>query len=197
MAEWIETYGVWAVLAGAVLEGEAVLIAAGYAVSQGYISGGPVLLAAALGATLGDHGWFTIGRLWGEPFIRRIPAVRRLHRRAAVWAQRWGRGAAFGLRFAYGLRTVIPLSLGAARFSRLNFFLLNALGAVAFAVVYLSLGFFFGEAAERVFAHVRARAPQVMVGVVLVGLGVWGVHEWRIFRGRSSDDPPPGEGDEG
>ena len=184
MAEWIGTYGVWAVFAGGIVEGEAVFIAAGYAVSQGYVAPGPALLAAVLGATLGDHGWYVAGRLWGGPLLRRVPAFRRVGGRAVLWARRWGRGAAFGLRFAYGLRSVLPLSLGAARFPPALFVPLNALGAVAFALVYLSLGYFFGEAAERLFVRVRGFAPQVVVTVVVVGLVVWGIREWSLFRGR-------------
>lgn len=184
MAEWIGAYGVWAVFAGGILEGEAVFIAAGYAVSQGYLPAGPALLAAVLGATAGDHGWYLAGRFWGTPLLRRVPAFRRVHGRAVLWARRWGRGAAFGLRFAYGLRSVLPLSLGAARFPPTLFVPLNALGSVAFALVYLTLGYFFGEAAERLFVRVRGFAPQVVVAVVLVGLVCWAIREWSLFRGR-------------
>lgn len=190
MAEWISAYGVWAVFAGGILEGEAVFIAAGYAVSQGYVAAGPALLAAVLGATLGDHGWYLAGRFWGTPLLRRLPGFRRLRGRAVLWARRWGRGAAFGLRFAYGLRSVLPLSLGAARFPPALFVPLNALGAAAFALVYLSLGYFFGEAAERLFVRVRGFAPQVVVAMVLVGLAVWAIREWSLFHAGGGEDRP-------
>jgi len=195
MAEWISEYGVWAVFAGGLFEGEAVFIAAGYAVSQGYVAAGPALLAAVLGATLGDHAWYLAGRLWGVPLLRRVPAFRRVHGRAVLWVRRWGRGAAFGLRFAYGLRSVLPLSLGAARFPPALFVPLNALGAAAFSLVYLSLGYFFGEAAERLFVRVRAFAPQVVVAVVVIGLVVWAIREWSLFHGRSAARPDAPDGD--
>lgn len=195
MAEWIGAYGVWAVFVGGMLEGEAVFIAAGYAVSQGYLAGGPALLAGVLGAAVGDLGWYMAGRLWGARLLRSVPAFRRLRGRAVLWARRWGRGAAFGLRFAYGLRSVLPLSLGAARFPPALFVPLNALGAVAFAAVYLSLGYFFGEAAERLFVRVRGHAPQVVVALVIVGICVWAIREWTLFHGRreadGSDAPDP------
>lgn len=184
MADWIGTFGLWAVLLGGIVEGEAVFIAAGYAVSQGYLSGGPALLAGALGATLGDHGWYLIGRLWGERLVGRVPALRRLRGRVEPWLRRWGRGAAFGLRFAYGLRSVLPLSLGAARFPPSLFVPANVVGAVAFAAVYLTLGYFFGEAAERVFVHVRGSAPRVAAAIAVAGLIVWAVREWFLFHER-------------
>ncbi len=184
MAEWIGAFGVWAVLLGGIVEGEAVFIAAGYAASQGYLSGGAALLAGALGATLGDHGWYLVGRLWGERLVRRVPALRRLRGRTESWLRRWGRGAAFGLRFAYGLRSVLPLSLGAARFPPALFVPANVLGAVAFAAVYLTLGYFFGEAAERVFTHVRGSALRVAAAIVAIGLITWAVREWFLFHDR-------------
>ncbi|MBD0321472.1 MAG: VTT domain-containing protein [Gemmatimonadetes bacterium] len=191
MAEWIRVFGVWAVLAGGIVEGEAVFIAAGYAVSQGYLSGGAALVAGALGATLGDHGWYLAGRIWGERLIRRVPALQRLRGRVAAWLERWGRGAAFGLRFAYGMRSVLPLSLGAARFPPALFVPANLLGAVVFAATYLSLGYFFGEAAERVFQRVAASAPRVAGAIVVVGMIAWGAREWWLFHDRKQQDGDP------
>ncbi len=100
------------------------------------------------------------------------------------WLRRWGRGAAFGLRFAYGLRSVLPLTLGAARFPPALFIPANVAGAVAFAGVYLSLGYFFGEAAERMFAHVRGSAPRVAAGITTVGMAAWAGREWWLFHER-------------
>jgi membrane protein DedA with SNARE-associated domain len=158
VAEWIHAYGFWAVFLGAVLEGEMVLIVAGYAVSQGLLPPAPTLAVAALGATLGDHGFFMVGRTWGTSLLRRSPRLRRLRAHAALLVRRWGRAAAFVLRFTYGLRGVLPLGLGAARFPPRLFIPFNVLGALTFACVYLSLGYFFGEAAEAVFARARGHA---------------------------------------
>ena len=55
--EWIRQYGLFAVFVGGVFEGEAVFIAAGYAVSQGYLPLAPTLFLAVLGGTPGDHAW--------------------------------------------------------------------------------------------------------------------------------------------
>lgn len=191
MAEWIRAYGVWAVLLGGVLEGEAVFIAAGYALSQGLLPPAPTLLAAAFGATAGDHGFYVVGRVWGPAVIRRWPALRRLRAHGTLLVRRWGRGAAFGMRFAYGLRGVLPLSLGAARFPPSLFVPFNVLGALVFAGGYLSLGYFFGEAAEQLFVRMRGYTPRVIVAIVVVGALAWLLREWRVFH------PRPGDGDDG
>lgn len=172
MAEWIQAYGLWAVLIGAVLEGEAVLIVAGYAVAQGLLPAGPTLLAAVLGATLGDHAFYLVGRTWGTALVRRSARLRRLRAHAVLQVRRWGRSAAFTLRFTYGLRAVLPLSLGAVRFPPGLFSPYNVLGALAFAVVYLTLGYLFGEAAQAVFTHVRGHLPIPLL-ILAVAAVIW------------------------
>ncbi|HEU4452116.1 MAG TPA: VTT domain-containing protein, partial [Longimicrobium sp.] len=173
MTELIHAYGVWAVLVGGVLEGEAVFLVAGYAASQGLLPAGPTLLAAVLGATLGDHGFYLVGRVWGPGVVRRSPRLRRLRAHGVLLVRRWGRGAAFGMRFAYGLRGVLPLSLGAARFPPALFVPFNLLGALAFACAYLGLGYVFGEAAEELFDTMRGHAPRIALSVVLLGAAAW------------------------
>src|SRR5690606_41771300 len=77
LASWLETYGLWFVLIGSILEGEGVMLAAGFAISQGYLPAAPVFALAVRGATLGDHAYFLIGRRWGGRVLRRVAPLRR------------------------------------------------------------------------------------------------------------------------
>jgi membrane protein DedA with SNARE-associated domain len=191
LAELIRAYGVWAVLVGGVLEGEAVFLAAGYAVSQGLLPSGPTLLAAVLGATLGDHAFYLAGRVWGPGLVRRSSRLRRLRAHGVLLVRRWGRGAAFGMRFAYGFRGVLSLSLGAARFPPALFVPFNLLGALVFACAYLGVGYFFGEAAEELFDTMRGYTPRVVLSVLLMGAAAWLAREWRIFHPRDHEPREP------
>jgi membrane protein DedA with SNARE-associated domain len=123
----------------------------------------------------------------GRGVVRRSSKLRRLLAHGTLLVRRWGRGAAFGMRFAYGLRAVLPLSLGAARFPPGLFVPFNLLGSLVFACAYLSAGYFFGEAAEQLFAGVRGYTPQVVLAVVLSGAIAWLVREWRLFHRRRSE----------
>ena len=58
--------GYLAILTGTVIEGETVLIAAGFAAQRGYLSLPLVLLAAWVGAASGDHFFFALGRCKGR-----------------------------------------------------------------------------------------------------------------------------------
>lgn len=180
MTEWIQTYGLWAVLLGAVLEGEAVLIVAGYAVAGGLLPAEATLVTAVLGATLGDHAFYLVGRTWGTALVHRVPRLRRLRAHAILHARRWGRPAAFVLRFAYGLRSVLPLGLGAARFRPRLFTPYNVLGALAFSVVYLGLGFLFGEAAHAILAQARGQVPVSLLMISVVAAFWFAVRALRL-----------------
>lgn len=186
-ADWIQAYGAWAVLLGGMLEGEAVFIAAGYAVSQGYLQPIPTFALAVLGASLGDQLFFAVGRLFGPRIIRAVPLLRRLRAHAVLQLRRWGRGAAFLTRFAYGLRIVLPITMGAARFPVRFFVPFNFLGALTFASLYLTLGYFFGEVMETVLAHMRGRELWILLGILAAGALAWVVREWWLIRTAPGD----------
>lgn len=185
---WLETYGLWAVFLGGIVEGETVFVAAGYAASQGYLSFAPALLLAFAGATLGDHLFYWTGRTWGAWLLRRVSGMRPLHARAVLLIRRWGRATAFAARFAYGLRAVVPMIMGSARFPALTFSTFNLLGSASFAGLYLSLGYFFGEAVEELLGKTRGEEWKVLAGIVAAGALIWLVREWRIFHPRKIPD---------
>jgi membrane protein DedA with SNARE-associated domain len=186
---WIEQYGYWAVLVGGILEGERVFVAAGYGLSQEYLRPLPTFLAAVAGGTLGDLAYYTLGRIYGARLIRAVPFLRRLRARAVLLLRRWGRATAFVTRFAYGLRIVLPLSIGAARLSWPVFLLFNLLGSVAFAATYLTLGYLFGETLEEVLGRLRGYEGRILLGLALAGAVFWAVREWRLVRSTEPGEP--------
>ncbi|CAN5721470.1 DedA family protein [soil metagenome] len=183
----IQTYGYWAVLFGTIFEGETILILAGYAVSRGYLEFFPVLLLAACGGAVGDFAYFMLGRRYGPRLIRRFPRLRRVRARAILVLRRWGRFTAFITRFAYGLRIVLPITMGAARMPRVLFVTFNLLGSFAFALLYLTLGYLFGEALQELLGRVRPYERWILLGVIVTGAVIWAVREWGLFRSSEAD----------
>lgn len=47
-----------------------------------------------------------------------------------------------GIRFAYGLRTVGPIIIGAAKVDPLKFFILNIIGGMLWGIIIVSAGYF-------------------------------------------------------
>lgn len=178
---WIDAYGYIGVLVGGILEGEVAFILSGYAASRGYLETGPTFLLAVAGGAIGDSFYYWLGRLRGPGLMRRFRFLRLLRARAVVFLRRWGRASAFLVRFAYGLRIVLPVTIGAARLRYPTFLLFNLLGSAVFAALYLSVGFLFGETAERILGSIGARERWIVMGVLGAGAIIWLVREWRLL----------------
>lgn len=188
---WIEKYGYLAVLLGALLEGETAFVLAGYAASRGYLELVPTYLTAVAGGMIADSTYYLIGRLNGRRLIRAFPSLRKPRARAVLLLRRWGRATAFLARFAYGLRIVLALSMGAAHMRVRTFFIFNMLGSLCFAALYLALGYLFGETVEELIRRVRPYDEWIIGGVVLAGAAIWAAREWKIFHPKPEEDIPP------
>lgn len=187
VAPYIQSYGYWAVFLGGLLEGETILILAGYSISRGYLDFLPVLLLATAGGVIGDFAYFSLGRRYGPGVIRRFPSLRRLRARGILIVRRWGRMTAFLTRFAYGLRVVLPMTMGASRMRPSLFLAFNTLGAFAFALFYLTLGYLFGEAVEELVGRVRPYERWIVLGVVVTGCILWMLRRWGLLRSSEAD----------
>jgi membrane protein DedA with SNARE-associated domain len=179
---WIESYGYLAVFVGSILEGETVLVLAGYSMSRGYLDPVPTFLLAVAGGTVGDSLYYWLGRRFGSRLMRSLAVPRPFRARAKMVLRRWGRQAAFTTRFAYGLRVALPLLIGTTRMPIFLFHAFNLAAAVIFAVLYLGLGFLFGEAVQEVLGRVRPYESRILLGIACLGAIFWIVREYRIFR---------------
>ena len=85
----------------------------------------------------------------------------------------------FFFRFLYGLRTVAPFVIGMSPVSVKKFILLNASGALVWAVAVGSGGYLFGHALEIFIGKIKHYEVQVFALIALLGLFVWTVHFYR------------------
>ena len=163
---FIATYGVFVVFVGAALEGETMVVLAGFLAHQGVIDVRAVAIAAFAGSFLGDEAWFRAGRKFADrPFIAR---QRRRPLFAAALARVEAHPVAFILafRFLYGLRTVSPLAIGASQVPFRLFMVLNAISAAVWAVLITAIGWFFGQTAEMALGRMDAVEHKVLAGLV-------------------------------
>jgi membrane protein DedA with SNARE-associated domain len=135
LGTWISTYGYFAVAVGCLFEGETAVILGAFAAVSGYLQMPGIVIAAFVGGVIGDNIWFWLGRRLGRPFILRHSVWRRKARRAERLARRHGTVTILSIRFLYGLRSVTPFVLGAVRVHPLKFLLLEAISALAWALL--------------------------------------------------------------
>ena len=119
-----------------ILPAEGAVTAAGVLAGQGHLSLGAVMLAAGLGAFVGDNVAYWIGRVAGRPLVMRVLRGR-TDRLESVEAQFSTRGGTFIIvgRFIPGGRTAV--SVGARRvlhFSWPRFLAFDALAACIWAI---------------------------------------------------------------
>jgi len=172
---------------GLVVPGETLTIFAGFLVSAGVIDLTPTIVAAALGATLGDSIGYEMGRRLGRPWLLRHGGRIGLHgpRLAQVDAlfERHGGKTVVLARFIGFLRALAPFVAGASRMPYPRFLVFNVVGASAWAVACVMLGYALGESwwmAERWIGRAG-----LIAGTVIVGLFVLWLYRARRRRARS------------
>jgi membrane protein DedA with SNARE-associated domain len=79
-------------------------------------------------------------------------------------------------RFLYGLRTLAPFVIGMSPVSFKKFILLNAAGALVWAVAVGSGGYLFGHALEIFVGKIKHYEVKVFAMIALIGLFVRTVH---------------------
>jgi membrane protein DedA with SNARE-associated domain len=167
-ASLIREFGYLAVFVGTFLEGETILVVAGFAAYEAYLELPLVILFAFLGSLLGDQLYFFIGRYKGRSLLKkyrswepRVNRFRNLMDRHNTWF-------ILIFRFLYGLRTVAPFAIGLSNVSLKKFIVLNLISAAIWAVTLGVLGYFFGQVLEVVLHDIKKYELIIMVGLFIV-----------------------------
>lgn len=175
----IARYGYAAIVIGTFLEGETILVLAGFAAHRGYLDLYAVIGCAFTGSLLGDQIFFHLGRHKGPELLQRRPGWKSAAQRVLAAMERHQNLLILGFRFIYGLRTVTPIILGSSRVSTLRFLALNTLGALAWAIVIALLGYFLGEAAQAFLGDLRRYEEVLFAGLAGAGILAWLIHRTR------------------
>lgn len=170
LPDLIETYGYAAVFLGALVEGETVLLLAGFAAHRGYLSLPGVMMAAFLGGVAGDQLFFHLGRHFGPRLPERFPRLRSRLEQVNARLRRHAIPLVLGMRFLYGLRTAGPAAVGMSGFSPWRFLALNLVGALAWAAAITGTGYLFGRTLEWLSADLRHYEIDAAAGLALAGL---------------------------
>lgn len=162
MPGWIQTllghYGYSIVFLAVLLNelappipGETLLLGAGWLCADGALSLGWVITLGAVACFLGGDLGYWMGRRVGWKIIRRSRWLRSKPERID-WTRRFlkknGAKAVFFARLVSLMHPVTGLFAGIFRVRFRPFLVYNLLGSTAYAAIYASLGYFFGESWE-------------------------------------------------
>ncbi len=175
LASLIASYGYYALFAGTFLEGETVLISAGFAASRGILDLTWVIAIAFVAGTLGDQLAFLMGRWHGERLLRRFPLLRSKQPVVQRLLDRYQIPLILLIRFMVGLRIAGPFVIGMSSIPFSLFSLLNTTGALIWAVVVATVGYYFGMAMEALFADFKQVEQVVLLAILVFGalIGLW------------------------
>lgn len=178
LVELIQNYGYLVVFIGTLLEGETIVMLAGFAAFQGHLSLQYVVPIAILGSSLGDHLFFYLGRMKGRSVLAKRPhwhaRVGKIHHLLL----RHQNLLIFGSRFMYGFRMAIPVVLGTSKVSAFRFSLLNIAGAIVWSIFFAFGGYMFGEAIEKFLGNIKKIEGYILLGIIIVVALVQMVNWW-------------------
>jgi undecaprenyl-diphosphatase len=168
--------------AGVPIPGETSLVAAGVLASNGRLSIYLVIVAAGLGAIVGDNVGYVLGRRGGNWLLRRdgwmgTRRARLLERGEAFFARHGAKAVFFG-RWLPGLRITAAWLAGIHRMEWRRFAFWNAAGGIGWAISVGLAAYLLGHAAAsafRTFGLVGAGVVVVVAAAALI---------WHVVRGR-------------
>lgn len=180
----IAQYGYAALVIGSIAEGETITLLGGVAAHQGLLRFPLVVAAVALGGMIGDQLLYLLGVRFGPTLLRRFSRHQKKIDRAQQLIQRHPYLFVIGTRFMYGFRIIGPLLIGASRLPPKIFLPLNIVGAIAWALIFTTLGYVGGEVLEP-WLHSFNQHLRHWIWLILVLVLVVAVRWWLKRRNRS------------
>jgi len=187
----LHRFGYLAVFVGTFLEGETILVMAGFFAERGYLRLPFVVVTACAGAYVGHVFWFFLGRTQGVKLLDRFPKMKRHFGKGIRLFERYGAPAIFITQWLYGLRITCAVIIGISKVSTIKFLLYEALTCIVWAIIIGTAGFYFGRAVERVLGRAAHIEKYGLIVLLVIGIGIWAYHKWKEKRAESEAAPPP------
>ncbi|MEO1958934.1 MAG: DedA family protein [Nautiliaceae bacterium] len=141
----LKEYGYIILFIWSIFEGETGLVMAGVLSHTGDMNLWLAILVAALGGFIGDQIYFYIGRLNKEWLHKEFKTHRRKFAKVKILLRKYGAWIIFIQRFMYGMRTIIPMAIGASGYDPKKFAIINLISAFIWASITIIPSYIFGE----------------------------------------------------
>ncbi len=155
---------------GLFLEGEMVLISAVIAAHHGYLIFWVVAILGVAGTYAADCLYFFLGRKRGYVWINKNPKIKAKAEIVKKKLEKYPAIIFLTYRFLYGLRTIIPLVIGASNTKTKIFFFYSALSTIIWASVYCTVGYLFGAVIKSELGHIEHIEKYIIGILVIIGI---------------------------
>jgi membrane protein DedA with SNARE-associated domain len=163
----IDAYGIYAVFALCMVEGDITLLLAGAMANSGFFgqfSFFRVLLAGILGGVIG----YLIGRVFAKT-IKGFKWYQRSQPRIERLVEKFGGYALVISKYIYGIRAAMAISTGVGKMPFWRFLYTDLLSCSIWALILSTIGYFFGGAITGIIGDFQ------QIGFVLLGVIIFGV----------------------
>src|SRR5512143_707468 len=155
---------------GIVFPGEIAVLLGGVVASNDRVPIATVVIAACVGAAVGDQVGYLIGREWGQQLLRKIPDrlldEDRLQRGRAYIRRLGAKGVVLG-RWTAALRALVPGLAGLAHMHYARFLAANVAGGTLWATTVAMAGYVAGDNWHAV-QHAVGDASYALLGAVVL-----------------------------
>ena len=171
MLDWshlLEQYGYLAVAIGTFFEGETVLLLGAYAVQQHLLNFWLLIAAAMLGGFLGDQFYYQIGAKYGYDFVKKRPKLAEKFDNASQLIDRFPIITILFMRFAWGLRTLIPISFGIKKFPVKRYIAVNIIASFVWAFTVVSVGIQASRWLHKLWDYLLPQQHNILIVVAVI-----------------------------
>ena len=173
----LERFGYLAVFVGTFLEGEAILVMAGFFAERGYLNILTVGFVGFMGAYIGHLFWFWLGRAHGIKLMDRFPRMKQHFGKSIRMFERYGAAAIIITQWIYGLRITCAVIVGISRISIMKFLIYQAISCLIWTAIITALGYYFGAAIDRVLGRAEHVEKWGLAVIIVIAVVVWLYHK--------------------
>jgi membrane-associated protein len=146
--------------------GDTLLLTAGIFAAQGKLSLATLIPVIALAAIVGDNAGYHIGKRYGRGLFRKPDGIvfrQQYVQRAEQFYERFGSKTMLMAHFVPVVRTFAPAVAGVARMNYKKFFIFDAIGDIAWAIVVTMIGYWFGTKIPNIDHYILLAVAAVVV----------------------------------
>lgn len=175
----LEKFGYLAVFFGTFLEGETLLLLAGFFSERGYLLL-PVVIAVAFAGSMAGHlFWFWLGRTRGVRILERFPRVNKHLGKGIRLFERYGAPTILVSQYLYGVRISCALIVGMSRIPLYKFLTFIALSCLSWSIVIALLGYYFGAAVGTLLGRAAHAEKYGLIALLVIAGIVWLYHRMK------------------
>ena len=151
-----------------ILPGDSLVFAAGSFAGMGLLNYFILLILFIIAAIVGNEVNYYIGKKFGDKILdsHKIKFIKQEHLdESRAFVGKYGEKALVLSRFMPIIRTIVPFLLGVGDMNYKKYFIFNSIGGILWVLLFLNLGFFFGNVPT-----VKEHFSLIILGIIAVSL---------------------------